>query len=101
MAACETHGHLFGSNDRCVMCGDPAPAVPAFLRGAREPDARDAELARLRIALDQAQADAALHAAAWRALGYVLGKFPELSQVIFDEIRAHNIIIGNGEGVGL
>lgn len=127
MATCETHGHLFGSNDRCVMCGDPAPPVPEFLRGAREPDARDAELERMRTdcaIAEQLRAEAhelaksrlveiwslqarvaaleteaAVHAAAWRALGYVLGKFPELSQVIFDEIRAHNIIIGNGEGV--
>lgn len=124
-ATCENNGHLFGSNDRCIMCGDPAPPVPEFLRGAREPDARDAELARLRAdcavaeqlrmeahylagdrlleiwalqaRIETLEKDAAIHAAAWRALGYVLGKFPELSKVIIDEIHLHGVISGTAE----
>lgn len=168
MATCETHGHLFGSNGRCVMCGDPAPQIPAFLRGAREPDSRDAEIARLNKdsihearldgllpALETAPIDVmerraeramracdeigrlqafkdyvharldaagvpthpdgehskagcrigdrldivvaaleegAIHATAWRTLGYVLGKFPELSGVIVDELRLLEVL---------
>lgn len=48
MTDCATHGHLFGADDRCLHCGDPAPQIPEFLRGAREPDGRDAEIERLR-----------------------------------------------------
>lgn len=126
---CETRGHVFGSNDRCAICGDRAPPIPEFLRGAREPAAGEglpgqllaAELVSLRAfkAYVHARLDAAgvpthpdgehskagcrigdrldivvaaleegaIHATAWRTLGYVLGKFPELSGVILDELR--------------
>lgn len=122
MATCATHGHLFGADDRCLHCGDPAPQIPEFLRGAREPDWRDAEIVRLQAFKNYVHArldaagipthpdgehskagcrigdrldialtsldEAAIHAVAWRALGYVLGKFPELLDVILNEWRA-------------
>ncbi|MEY5100185.1 MAG: hypothetical protein RJA36_2904 [Pseudomonadota bacterium] len=53
MAACEPSGHLFGADDRCLHCGDPAPQIPEFLRGAREPatdiGAMQTELSALRL----------------------------------------------------
>lgn len=33
-----------------------------------------------------------VHATAWRTLGYVLGKFPELSGVIVDELRLLEVL---------
>jgi len=134
MADCSTAGHLFGANDRCLHCGDPAPQIPEFLRRAREPAASEglpgqllhAELVSLRAfkAYVHARLDAAgvpthpdgehskagcrigdrldivvaaleegaIHATAWRTLGYLLGKFPELSGVIVDELRLLEVL---------
>lgn len=54
--SCEYHGHVFGGNGRCLNCGDMAPQIPAFLRGAREPDWRDAEIVRLQAFKDYVHA---------------------------------------------
>ncbi len=126
MSACSTGGHLFGADDRCLHCGDSAPQIPEFLRRAREPDWRDAEIVRLQAFKDYVHArldaaaipthpngehskagcrigdrldivvaaleEGAIHATAWRTLGYVLGKFPELSGVIMDELRLLEVL---------
>lgn len=63
--------------------GDPASVA---IRAAIEAY-RDAEIADLRAKLEAAEQRAELHSSAWRALGHMLGRFPELSKEIIDAAR--------------